>query len=390
MRVIDLQNWRDLCTGCHACVAICPHKAIGMNYEGDGFLYPQIDIARCIDCGLCAQACPIAQKERGGSPLRVVSGRARDREIVRQSSSGGMFKLLAQRTLAEGGVVFGAAFDADEQEVRHCSTDEVPLESLLRSKYVQSRIGNAYACAEQALKDGRRVLFCATPCQIHGLECYLHTRGVEGRLETVDFVCHGVPSPGFFQSFLRQAQKERQSKVTNVTFREKDKGWRTQVTKLYFADGTVWTKESLKHPYYFFFLKDYCLRDSCYRCKAYRTHAADLTLADDWITSLPKDDAGTSLVFVNTNTGNRMLADVREAFECMDVSNEVNDMEVYSHASYDHRKKQAWLYAWQNKGFSYVSGRMHRRLSRKAWLLSRVRIVTKAICRRLKIKPSED
>ena len=50
------------------------------------------------------------------------------------------------------------------------------LSVFLGSKYVQSKIGNTYKLAEQFLKEGRKVLFSGTPCQIAGLKRYLRKR----------------------------------------------------------------------------------------------------------------------------------------------------------------------------------------------------------------------
>ncbi len=58
--------------------------------------------------------------------------------------------------------------------VLHCravSVDE--LRPLLNSKYVQSDAGACFADVKADLRDGRRVLFCGTPCQVAGLRGFL-------------------------------------------------------------------------------------------------------------------------------------------------------------------------------------------------------------------------
>lgn len=51
----------DLCTGCEACVAVCPVDCIdtvpGPRYEMV-MQHCHIDLPRCIGCTLCPQVCP--------------------------------------------------------------------------------------------------------------------------------------------------------------------------------------------------------------------------------------------------------------------------------------------------------------------------------------------
>lgn len=359
-----------------------------MEYQADGFLYPKINEKLCVNCGLCSSVCPISVTREKTALLRVISGRAADSMIVRQSSSGGFFKLLAEKVLAAGGVVYGAVFDAEKKEVLCLSTDRTALANLMRSKYVQSRIGSAYKQVELALLDNREVLFSGTPCQIRGLLQYLKLRNVSGKLRTVDFICHGVPSPQYFQEFLGDIARRSKAQVTDVTFREKDKGWHTQVTKVYLSSGKTWSRESLNHHYYYYFLNDYSLRNSCYSCEEYCAHTSDLTLADDWLSSGEKDDDGMSLVYVNTKTGEAMLEEIQSEIECADVTSERTNMEVYAHDRYDRGKKKIWMNAWRGRGYPYVSGRMFHKLYVRWWLCRNAYRLLTGIYRRLKKEAS--
>lgn len=161
------------CCGCSACAQRCPKHCIKMIEDSEGFLYPKVDGDTCIDCGLCERVCPIQNPGEDRVPLAVYAAKSPNEVIRRQSSSGGIFTILAEQIIDEGGVVFGAAFN-DKWEVEHSYVEnKEQLVKFRGSKYVQSKIGESYKDAKSFLKEGRRVLFSGTPCQIAALKKYL-------------------------------------------------------------------------------------------------------------------------------------------------------------------------------------------------------------------------
>ena len=199
--MIDIKEKKDCC-GCHACASVCAHRAITMQVDEEGFLYPVIDKDTCVECGLCEQVCPFVNQASTVQPLKVYAARSNDEELRRKSSSGGVFTLLAEAVIREGGVVFGAKFDKGWNVV-HAWTDALDgLADFRGSKYVQSIIGSTYEEAKHFLRQGRKVLFSGTPCQIAGLKRYL-CKDYDNLL-TVDVVCHGVPSPLVWKKYLSE------------------------------------------------------------------------------------------------------------------------------------------------------------------------------------------
>ena len=151
----------------------CPQSCIKLEEDQQGFWYPVVDLQQCVDCHLCEQVCPFLNENVTPNPIECFAAVNEDQQIRPDSSSGGVFTLLAQRVIASGGVVFGARFDVDWRVV-HDYTDTVEgLGAFRGSKYVQSMLGDNYIKAEQFLKQGRAVLFSGTPCQIDGLKHYL-------------------------------------------------------------------------------------------------------------------------------------------------------------------------------------------------------------------------
>ena len=194
------------CCGCSACVQRCPKQCINFREDNEGFRYPYIDTDKCINCGLCEKVCPIINQYNEKVPTKVYAAINTNEKIRMQSSSGGIFTYIATKVIEEKGVVFGARFDKN-WEVKHDFTENIEGLSAFRgSKYMQSRIEDNYLKVEKFLKDGRKVLFSGTPCQIAGLKRYLK-KNYENLL-TIDIICHGVPSPKIWRLYLNEIYKK--------------------------------------------------------------------------------------------------------------------------------------------------------------------------------------
>jgi len=170
--MIDITE-KSKCCGCHACYNICPKQAITMKEDEKGFKYPVIDKEKCVNCNLCEKVCPIIKDKKIENEPIAYAGYCKEIEIRKQSSSGGIFTLIAMNIIQKEGVVYGASFD-EKFDVVHIRIDKKEeLEKLRKSKYVQSKIGDTYKQAKVDLEQGRKVLFTGTPCQIEGLKAYL-------------------------------------------------------------------------------------------------------------------------------------------------------------------------------------------------------------------------
>lgn len=199
--MIDIKEKKECC-GCNACAQRCPKSCITMREDSEGFLYPEVDKEICIDCGICEKVCPVMYQGNKRKPLAVYAVKHKNNEIRLSSSSGGVFTALAESVIDEGGVVFGAKFDDNWCVVHSYSETKEGLAAFRGSKYLQSRIGDSFKKVECFLKANRKVLFSGTPCQIAGLKRFL--RKEYDNLLTVDFVCHGVPSPGVWREYLNE------------------------------------------------------------------------------------------------------------------------------------------------------------------------------------------
>ena len=304
---------KTLCCGCSACAMKCPKHCITMQTDSEGFLYPVVNKEDCIDCGLCEKVCHELHPYEQRMPLKCLAAINKDEEIRLKSSSGGIFYLLAEKTISEGGVVFGARFDEDWQAVIDYAETMEGIKPFMGSKYVQARTASAFKDAEAFLKRGRKVLFSGSPCQIAGLHHYL--RKEYDNLTTVDFVCHGVPSPKVWQRYLDEVVKSGKRAINDVKFRNKSNGWKK------FNFVLSYNQEEKTHSlcswhqqnhYMRAFLSDMILRPSCHECRAKKGSSySDITIADFWgiHIEMPEmdDDKGTGLVLVNTEKGHQTL-----------------------------------------------------------------------------------
>ena len=384
MRKDNFTNWKEKCTGCFSCYQVCPVHAIEKKKQYDGFFYPVINENACISCGFCLQVCHINKNKEQKTTHNIYSAQAQDDAVRNRGSSGGIFELLSKKIMGTGGVVYGAVFDHELRQVYHTSTDMTQLVNILRSKYVQSDTKETFKEVGHALLNDRAVLYCGTPCQIYGLISYLKAKKIRGSLYTVDFFCHGVPSPEYFKYMISDIEKQNQQQVVDFTFREKDNGWREQTLKAYLKDGGIWQKSSLDHYYYYYFLNNYTLRDSCYYCDLYNRHVADITLADNWQEE-KGDDKGTSLVLCNTDLGVKLFNAIRSQCEIEALTAEFN-YELYSHVSYNHKYKQKWLNKLKKIGFEGVSNAYFKKLKKKdeiEKLLCHIAVILKKKLRRV-------
>lgn len=307
---------KENCCGCSACIHACPKHCISFETDEEGFAYPEIERSSCVQCGLCKKVCPF---QIGGSAKRFIPEaygiKALDSNILKESSSGGAFTLLAEKIIEKKGIVYGAAMKFDMKGTHHIRVSSLQNLYLLRgSKYLQSEMGDCFKMVKEDLDHGRVVLFSGVPCQINGLRLYLNKS--YDKLFCLEIICHGVPSPLLWRKYVQQIETQYKSKVLKVNFRNKKFGWNQ--FGLSFDGENISQYRSLEQDSYLqIFLKNYCLRPSCYSCSPKTIESmADITIADFWGVRkiLPKldDDRGTSLVLIQSDKGKELFEEVKD------------------------------------------------------------------------------
>lgn len=356
MKEIKLFEDKKDCCACGACLNICPKQAITMQKDEYGFLYPQIDESKCIKCGLCLKICAFQNSELKNVPIKTYAAQSNNTDL-KESASGGIFASIATNVLREGGVVYGAAMEMenDKLTVRHIAVEnDADLIKLQGSKYVQSSTEKVYQDVKKKLNDNRLVLFSGTPCQVDGLNSYLGKK--YENLITMDIICHGVPNNQMFQDYISLLEEKYKDKIIDFKFRDKTKGWGLT------AKGYTAIIPANVSSYYYMFLKSYINRDSCYSCKyACKNRCGDITIGDYWGIEKAHPEAlkedvcgldykkGISCLIVNTEQGIKFLkkykSDLRLLNSCFERVGKYNKQLNYpSKVNFNHREKILNLY----------------------------------------------
>ena len=309
------------CTGCGACYNTCPHNSITMIENKEGFKFPSIDKEKCTDCGLCTKVCPVLTEESHKKEVFAYACNNKNEGERRNSSSGGVFILLAKEIIKQGGVVFGACFDSEFRVIHDYADSEEGLAKFMTSKYVQSDLKDSFKRVKDFLDNNRLVYFSGTPCQVEGLRAFL---GKEyDNLVLQDIICHGVPSPKAWEKYKNYRLKIDSEIPRSINFRNKDNGWNDFNTCFEYGSKNYKARHN-DDLFMKAFLKNTCLRASCYNCSfkvKYRN--SDITLGDFWglnkVVPSMNDDQGTSAVVINSIKGKNLYDRIK---------NDLNDLEV--------------------------------------------------------------
>jgi len=368
------------CTGCSACVSICGKHCITMQPDSEGFLYPVVDTNCCVECGLCEKICPVLNPfDRKKEEPLCFGSRSKDTDVVAKSSSGGLFSVLAESVLQEGGIVVGAAFRKDWSVHHIIVDDEEGLERLRGSKYVQSDLDGVFIQIREELKNGRKVLFVGTPCQVAGLNHFI--KNGKDALLTIDLICHSVPSPKIWKDYLNEITKNQGgvSNISSITFRDKSLGWRkySLLIKSKTDDGKIIIidhGDTVSNIYLKGFSQGLYNRPSCSDCPARNFKSqSDITLGDCWAVEkyypeYKNDEEGLSVILLNTKKGLDAFKRVESqtnSFEMKYEEVEPNDM----HASLT---RSLPFHVNRGRFFDMSQGiPIHKRIQRCLWFVEK-------------------
>lgn len=314
-------NIKEYCTGCTACKNICPQACITFIRDNEGFLHPHmINQEHCINCGMCEKVCPVINKPimSDRTPIFYAAW-AKDDNIRKNSSSGGIFSVIAELILSQNGRVAGCYLDS-HNKARHIIVEHADEVALLRgSKYIQSDLKDTFKMVKKLLNQKKTVLFTGTPCQVAGLKSFLVID--YENLYTIDLICHGVPSPKIFSKYVSWQSRKVKARITDFSFRDKEKcGW--SLTNSFYANRKKVFQNANLNPYYYGYTEGYFYRNCCYHCPyARKERIGDITLGDFWgideFYDIADIDLGISLVIVNSSKGDFLFKRIENQITCI-------------------------------------------------------------------------
>ncbi len=315
-------NKKNICTGCSACVNVCPTGALSLQEDENGFYKPVLNKDKCVNCGKCNKTCPLDNYKSTNvnkPPLYVFNNYSKN--AIKSATAGG-FQILAKHFLANGGKVVGAAWDGNWNCVQIIVDNENDLEKLYKSKYVQSYMGDILPRIKAELENGTKVLFSGVPCQIAGLYAYLNKK--YDNLYTVDLLCNNAPSQKHFHKFLEETYGI--DNISEIDFRWKPENQEiknmlmkvtTKDSKEFYND--IWTNTYPHHYYYYVFVQRMLAGEHCENCHFGKfPRIADITLGDIFgAEQVDKRFVGlkSESVIVNSNKGKDLFNILKQEIE---------------------------------------------------------------------------
>lgn len=355
--MIDIQDPKDCC-GCTACASICTHDAITMRPDAMGFMYPQVDASKCVDCGLCDHVCSFNDHYDHSLHLAepiAYAARHKDVDEVMKSRSGAAFVAISDYILKNGGVVYGVGYKEHFRVAHKRATTHEERDEFRGSKYVQSDLTGIFRQVRDDLRTDHTVLFSGTPCQTAALNAFVGSR-LRQRLVLMDIVCHGVPGPFVWRDYLSYLERAQGSEVCYVNFRDKeDYGWHAHHETFKFRSGEG------KKTFPYLFYQPILFRHSCNHCPFTNLRRpSDITIADYWgwertDATFNADDKGCSLILVNTEKGLTLFAAVQGQ---MHVINTTLDKVMQTHLREPlpmHPQRQLFEKLYCQGGFEYAA-----------------------------------
>lgn len=368
---------RNKCTGCTACMSICPKGAITFEEGYDGFKYPVIDQNKCIDCGLCKRTCPVLNTSKNDSFNRCYVGYNKDANERLNASSGSVFSLIANYVLDNNGVVVGAAFD-DNNHLKHIAIEKKEdLDPLRKSKYLQSDLDNIFKKIKEYVKI-RKVLFVGSPCQVAGIKSFIKK---SNNLITVDLFCHGVPSPKLFKKYIKELEEKNNDKLIDYDFRDNSTGWDTYSNKAIFKNKEI-KSDRRQNEYMKLFLSDIALRESCYNCNfKLGNKYSDITLGDFWGVKnhYPEmyNKEGVSVIIINTDIGKEIFDNINSSLEYKDcdIESVIKGNSSLVKSSKRPKKREDFFRKMNEKSIEVLC----RKYIRKKSIIRKIKIIIKKL-----------
>lgn len=346
------------CTGCLSCYSVCKFNAIELIKNEKGFIYPTIDKEKCVNCGLCQKVVDSLNNDTDRrKTIEAYGVVSLDESIRSKSQSGGLAYLLSKKIIEKKGIVYGAAY-TENFKVEHIRVETLDeLDKLRGSKYVQSDLEKCLKLLIKDLKEGKIVLFIGTPCQISGIKSIVKVMGLSKNFYSVDFICHGVPSPKILEDYLFFIEKKYKKFIKKINLRNKKVGgWHNHLETIEFEDNNVLQNDLYKELFY----SNLALRESCENCKyTKKDRTGDITIGDYWGVEkfhpeFYNDNKGISLALIQTLKGRNLFESLLSEIDFIKLKeDEYLQPQLLKSSKTPYQKNNFWK-DYNNKSFEKI------------------------------------
>jgi len=318
MNVTKTRNL-DLCVSCEICNAVCPVDAIHIEFDGGQFL-PKVDQKTCIDCEKCVEVCPglditVFDDENfedkiTGSYIEGYSAYTKDREILKNSTSGGAITQLVIELLKEEEYdgAFVLPFDMFKgNQARLCLAEtEEEVRKASKSKYLPASVYNVVKKLESEEKP--KYIIVSTPCQLSGIKNFIDLKEIDDeKLLFLGLFCDKTLNFNFL-NYIEEKHGTEREKLVKFDYKNKEKdGWPGH-PKLYFdssREEIIDRKERMR-------VKEFFQLERCLYCLDKLNRQADMSFGDCYITG--KENPGRSSVIIRTEKGKEVWEKYKHSF----------------------------------------------------------------------------
>ncbi|MBO7149889.1 MAG: Coenzyme F420 hydrogenase/dehydrogenase, beta subunit C-terminal domain [Clostridia bacterium] len=309
------EQLNNRCTSCSVCFAVCPRNAIEFKLSENGFYRPFIQEDLCVNCGLCKTVCAKYDNdilEDNDANYSCIALKSTNKNILKNSSSGGACYEIAKLLLNEGYGIIGVTYDHEKKEAIGVYFDNIgEFEKIRGSKYFQSDIS---VTLRNALNSGKKYAIFATPCQIYGIRKSIEKLHVENNFILIDIFCHGTPTVLLWKKYIDYQQKNIHDKhINDILFRSKAKGWHRFCTTFVYEKKQK-TSKIINDPFYTLFFGKDLFNEACYPCKFRSTlRYTDIRIGDFWGFRYDTDLEGVSCVVGASEVGTQILEKIDKA-----------------------------------------------------------------------------